>query len=613
MGYGRLPMATAFAVLVILSSSTLSYAQQVIEVVEYRLIDTPYGHQLVDSSYPHNNGNGVAEPGEFVGYWFLLHIPGGLPENPRVRVKFDDSFLDPGGSSNNSDRGHPEVVDATQKLYSLELSEESVRRIVRLVEGKTTAVLRVELMSSLTIVGHTTCKVPVAGVDPFPPWVLWFSREPERQMEVGETIQFEVYVFESETVTRVQGRILQLPERIEVAQIPFALPVKYPAEVEEAIKRGRWPFEGAWTVDRSGDFILEIVAEDDSGNRTTTSVFPIDQECLITTRDFVRTADILCFGRRTSPIFHNEMYMEILQRNGIPFDLWDIETRGTGGEIWLEYSGLGGAVVLLPGSTDIHTYDHMFHFTKAGGSLLIPAGYGSFSDSVFSIETSQAALLQDFLLSTLEPYSTTSAHQSVTVRGTEEYPLFGDLELTVDRGMPSAIVPAPGVGIALVDPLLQDGAGRVQAVRVQDRGMSIYFNFALAEVADQHVREELFLRSLEELLGMELPRLPITAVLETAQLPTAFALEQNYPNPFNSATVIRFALPFRSAVDLAVFDLAGQKIATLMSGEHQAGTCSVQWNSRDDDGQELASGVYLYRLRAGGGKQVDTRKLLLLQ
>lgn len=143
--------------------------------------------------------------------------------------------------------------------------------------------------------------------------------------------------------------------------------------------------------------------------------------------------------------------------------------------------------------------------------------------------------------------------------------------------------------------------------------MSIYFNFALARVEDQRVREELFLRSLEELLGMELPRTPITAVLATSEIPTSFSLEQNYPNPFNSDTLIRFTLPVRTVVELAVFDLVGQQVAMLASGERQAGTCTIQWEGRDDSGRELASGVYFYRLRAGGGKRVEVRKLLLLQ
>ena len=107
---------------------------------------------------------------------------------------------------------------------------------------------------------------------------------------------------------------------------------------------------------------------------------------------------------------------------------------------------------------------------------------------------------------------------------------------------------------------------------------------------------------------------PMTAVTEEqVGLPGQFALEQNYPNPFNSATMIRFALPENEAVELEVFNLMGQKVATLVEGVHQAGTYAIRWDGRDDDGRQLASGVYLYRLRVGDGEQVATRKLLLLQ
>ncbi len=64
---------------------------------------------------------------------------------------------------------------------------------------------------------------------------------------------------------------------------------------------------------------------------------------------------------------------------------------------------------------------------------------------------------------------------------------------------------------------------------------------------------------------------PPTAVLENhaATLPNSFALHQNYPNPSNSSTVIRFALPRHTYVDLSLFNLAGQKIATLINGPAQ--------------------------------------------
>ena len=106
-----------------------------------------------------------------------------------------------------------------------------------------------------------------------------------------------------------------------------------------------------------------------------------------------------------------------------------------------------------------------------------------------------------------------------------------------------------------------------------------------------------------------------TAVTEehTATLPQSFTLNQNYPNPFNSSTVIRFALPTTADVDLSIFNLAGQQVATLADGIRAAGTYTLHWDGRDDDGQPLASGVYLYRLRTGDGQQQETRKLLLLR
>ena len=104
-----------------------------------------------------------------------------------------------------------------------------------------------------------------------------------------------------------------------------------------------------------------------------------------------------------------------------------------------------------------------------------------------------------------------------------------------------------------------------------------------------------------------------TVLLEerTATLPQSFALFQNYPNPFNSSTMIRFAVPQSVEVELALYNLAGQKMATRAHGPREAGTYSLRWDSRDNAGWELASGVYLYRLLAGD--RVETRKLLLLR
>ncbi|MYA22993.1 MAG: T9SS type A sorting domain-containing protein, partial [Gemmatimonadetes bacterium] len=93
--------------------------------------------------------------------------------------------------------------------------------------------------------------------------------------------------------------------------------------------------------------------------------------------------------------------------------------------------------------------------------------------------------------------------------------------------------------------------------------------------------------------------------------PAAFNLAQNFPNPFNQSTVIRIDLETRAEMELAVYNLAGQKVATLAQGPYPSGAYTFTWDGRNTHGAELASGVYCYRLKANGREQ--TRKLILLR
>ena len=101
-----------------------------------------------------------------------------------------------------------------------------------------------------------------------------------------------------------------------------------------------------------------------------------------------------------------------------------------------------------------------------------------------------------------------------------------------------------------------------------------------------------------------------TAVGEAEAGPSAFALEQNHPNPFNSSTRIGFSLPGGPA-RLTIYNLLGQKVASLLEGDGPAGSRSILWDGRGDGGRELATGVYLYRLESAG--RVQTRRLVLLR
>ena len=95
---------------------------------------------------------------------------------------------------------------------------------------------------------------------------------------------------------------------------------------------------------------------------------------------------------------------------------------------------------------------------------------------------------------------------------------------------------------------------------------------------------------------------PVQGLLEGPErLPEGFDLLPNHPNPFNPETVIRYVLPRTAEVRLAVYDVRGARVATLVAGRRPAGEHRVTWRGRDERGRQVSSGIYLYRLEAGGG------------
>jgi len=94
-------------------------------------------------------------------------------------------------------------------------------------------------------------------------------------------------------------------------------------------------------------------------------------------------------------------------------------------------------------------------------------------------------------------------------------------------------------------------------------------------------------------------------------LPQSFVLEQNYPNPFNATTQIVFALPRSSQVTLEVFNVLGKRVTTLVNERLSPGNKVVTWDGRNDRGEDVASGIYFYRLRTDS--EVATKKMMLLK
>jgi len=103
-----------------------------------------------------------------------------------------------------------------------------------------------------------------------------------------------------------------------------------------------------------------------------------------------------------------------------------------------------------------------------------------------------------------------------------------------------------------------------------------------------------------------------TSVEEERAFPVEFKLEQNYPNPFNPSTTINFALPKQAQVTLEVYNMLGQRVATLVAGEElTVGNHNVVWNGRNQTGNPVASGVYIYRIQAGDF--TDMKKMMFLK
>ncbi|MEX1055844.1 MAG: T9SS type A sorting domain-containing protein, partial [Rhodothermales bacterium] len=94
--------------------------------------------------------------------------------------------------------------------------------------------------------------------------------------------------------------------------------------------------------------------------------------------------------------------------------------------------------------------------------------------------------------------------------------------------------------------------------------------------------------------------------VDDEELPAGFALAQNYPNPFNPVTTIEYSVPATGQVTLEVLDMLGRQVALLVSAEQSPGSYTVKL-----DGQEMASGLYVYRLTAGS--LATTRKMLLMK
>ncbi len=92
---------------------------------------------------------------------------------------------------------------------------------------------------------------------------------------------------------------------------------------------------------------------------------------------------------------------------------------------------------------------------------------------------------------------------------------------------------------------------------------------------------------------------------------TELSLGQNYPNPFNPATLIEYEIPRDGQVKLEIYNILGQKVRRLFKGHVEKGLHRIRWDGKDNNGRDLANGIYFYRIRVGDF--VETKKMVLLK
>jgi|WetSurMetagenome_2_1015567.scaffolds.fasta_scaffold138739_2 hypothetical protein len=103
----------------------------------------------------------------------------------------------------------------------------------------------------------------------------------------------------------------------------------------------------------------------------------------------------------------------------------------------------------------------------------------------------------------------------------------------------------------------------------------------------------------------------IPAVDEDVTTPQNFSLSQNYPNPFNASTMIEFSLSKDEHVTLAIYDLLGRRIISLLNNGIEEGSYSVIWDGKDESGRDVPSGTYFYRLSTS--EAVQSKRMTLIR
>jgi subtilisin family serine protease len=271
------------------------------------------------------------------------------------------------------------------------------------------------------------------------------------------------------------------------------------------------------------------------------------------------------------------------------------------------YGHIAGTLTLYPSSNQITSA-----VIYAGGDLTSPAANGS-----FNVDSSGAGHVS--MLLSLAGYESRRLSRVLVTANQTTNQNMAAWRLDPARNL-SATQFNGNVTLTWRQPLCTESAPNSELrYNVYDDGVLLEGGMTDTTFSNSFVNGDTLVFTVEALYryGTAPLSAPLEVLVDLAAsepntaLPTVYALYQNYPNPFNPTTTIRLDVPERADGALQVYDISGRLVRTLYSGAMNAGRYTFSWDSRDDHGNLVGTGMYFYRFNSHS--YVATQKMLLVK
>jgi len=310
---------------------------------------------------------------------------------------------------------------------------------------------------------------------------------------------------------------------------------------------------------------------------------------------------------------YEQVYIDAMYAENIPHAVWHKQSKSspTGDELRkypMVFWHTGDSAVDVFTSADVAA---MKEYLDAGGNLLLSSNCGA-----KSLNDLDVGFMNDYLGANLAGGTGFLRPSFNGVTGNE----FGDGTNYYYGDPPSYHVDClTPVGSGRSAFYVDAGPQKICGVTKQGTTYnSIFLTFSIEFVSDEftswgyNTKQELFSRVLDMFGGIPLD---VDDGRTHAALPMNFDLHQNYPNPFNPSTTISYTLRPTSGrlprTTLSIFNLLGQQVVTLVDKVQLPGTYNVQWDGSSKSGQQVATGIYFYKLSRGDDSQ--SKKMILLK